>query len=192
MTTNILIHPRCTACESTFCRRVRSDERCSECGATSWTESHEKAFERVHERTDGWYGVQDYENVHPGDQVEVLVLGEWRPGRVTKLEAAGGFQVGNIPGRIEIEYRSFEGEGNSWRWPLSRRREPSWVGPFSSQEAAETVRYDHGPGYLVCGVCGWDGWKTKLPQHYADHHGPRSPIEVEGESRRRPHRRVLA
>jgi hypothetical protein len=68
------------------------------------------------------------------------------------------------------------------------------VRPFASQEAAESVRYDHGPGYLVCGVCGWDGWKTKIAGHYSSQHRPLSDPDAlaADEARRRPARRILA
>ena len=186
----ILVHPRCRRCETTFPRRLASTDPCTECGAVDWLEKHEPAFELIHERADGWYGVQDYENVHPGDEVELLVAGEWRAGTVERLDALG-FYVREVEGGLEREYRSFENEGDLWRWP---RSDKGGVGPFASREAAETVRYDSAPGYLVCGVCGWDGWKTKIPEHYRVHHGSTSdPAALAtDEARRSPARRILA
>lgn len=189
MTTNILVHPRCGGCEATFCRRVRSDEPCSECGAVAWVERHEPAFELVQQRNDGWYGVQDYENVHPGDVIQLLIAGTWRQGTVERLDAVG-FYVRDVGGGLEREYRSFENEGQLWRWP--NWPDKGWVGPFATREAAETVRQDSAPGYLVCGVCGWDGWKTRIAEHYRVFHGAATDAESlpTNEARRRPARRI--
>lgn len=186
----ILIHPRCRSCDATFPRRVPSTDPCTECGSLDWTEQHEPAFELIQQRADGWYGVQDYENVHPGDEVEVLVAGEWRRGRVERLDALG-FHVGEVGAGLDLEYRSFANERILWRWP--GRTDRGWVGPFASREAAETVRHDWAPGYLVCGVCGWDGWKTDIAQHYREHHGPAADDDrLPEEARRRPARRIIA
>lgn len=188
----ILVHPRCRSCEATFSRRVRSTDACTECGRVDWIERHELAFELIRERADGWFGIQDYENVHPGDEVELLIAGEWRAGKVDRLDALG-FYVSGVRGGLELEYRSFENERSLWRWP-GDRTEKGWVGPFASKEAAESVRYDHAPGYLVCGVCGWDGWKTDVAGHYRTHHGPLSDPDAlaADEARRRPARRIVA
>lgn len=167
----ILIHPRCGGCETTFPRRIHSADPCPACGSVRWVENHEAAFELVEERTDGWYGVQDYENVHPDDELELLVAGEWRPGRVQRLDKCG-FYVTGVIGGLGVEYRSFANERVLWRWP--GRDDTGWVGPFATREAAETVRHDWAPGYLVCGVCGWDGWKTRIADHYRSYHGPGS------------------
>lgn len=182
----ILVHPRCGRCQSTFCRRVRSDEACTECGAVSWAEKHEPAFELVRPRADGWYGVQDYENVHPGDQLELLVAGDWRSGKVVRL-GEFGFYVAGVAGGLEIEYRSFDSEGVLWRWETGCER--GWIGPFCSRETAETVRHDWAPGYLVCGVCGWDGWKTKMPAHYAERQPPAPAVGARPATPRRRGRR---
>jgi hypothetical protein len=186
----ILIHPRCRRCESTFPRRVSMAEPCSECGALDWVEKHEPAFELVQQRSDGWYGVQDYENVHPDDEVELLIIGEWRRGTVDRLDPLGFHVVRNVAGGLEPEYRRFEDENVLWRWP--GRSEKGWVGPFESREAAEAVRHDWAPGYLVCGTCGWDGWKTEIAGHYHAHHGPGSDPDAlaKDEVRRRPARRI--
>ena len=189
----LLIHPRCKSCETTYTRRLPSTEVCSHCGRVDWVETHEPAFEMVHERADGWYGVQDYENVHPGDDLEVLVAGEWRLVTVDRRDSRGFYVRGGGTG-LELEYRSFENEHVMWRWPERSRPDKGWVGPFLSREAAETVRHDWAPGYLVCGVCGWDGWKTDIPQHYRVHHAPLSDPEAlaADEARRRPARRLFA
>ena len=92
---------------------------------------------------------------------------------------------------LDHEHLRFEDEHVLWRWP--GRGDKGWVGPFDSREAAETVRHDWAPGYLVCGVCGWDGWKTEVAGHYRAHHGPTSDPEALAleEAKRRPARRVL-
>ncbi len=188
---HILIHPRCRSCETTYPRRIPSSEACRYCGRVDWVEKHEPAFELIHQRSDGWYGVQDYENVHRGDEVELLVGVEWRCGVVDRIDALGFYARDVGAG---LEYRSFESEHVLWRWPGYGREDKGWVGPFASREAAETVRHDWAPGYLVCGVCGWDGWKTDIAEHYRVFHGPASDgaLLVEGEARRQPHRRIIA
>lgn len=185
----VLIHPRCRSCETTYPRVVRTDETCSSCGQVDWIEKHQPAFELIHRRADGWHGVQDYENVHAGDELELLIDGEWRRATVDHLEALGFFARGWGPG-VELEYRGFETEHVLWRWPGRRPQDKGWVGRFASREAAETVLHDWAPGYLVCGVCGWDGWKTEIAEHYRRHHRGGSDTVAMEHSQRRPIRRL--
>ncbi len=61
-----------------------------------------------------------------------------------------------------------------------------WDGPFETRELAASVRYDHAPGYLVCGLCGFDEWgNTKVVAHYRAVHPPGGglPIDIDVGSR---------
>jgi hypothetical protein len=190
VTTNgVLIHPRCRKCECTIPRVVAADEICSHCGACDWLERHEAAFELVRHRSDGWYGVQDYQNVHVGDAIEVLIGTVWKLARATLVDTEGFAVVEEAADRDGDQPRrySHDDEKTKWRWP----RDPikSWVGPFKTEEAARTVLHDWAPGYLVCGVCGWDDWQDKLPAHYLERHGGAAD-EASVQKSQRPHRRI--
>ena len=100
----------------------------------------------------------------------------------TSREWPGGFRASTGLSRLQ---------GVLWRWPQPTRK--GMGGAVLSREAAETVRHDHGPGYLVCGVCGWDAWKTELPAHYRRHHGPATDsVPSDQAAGRRPIRRIVA
>lgn len=45
-----------------------------------------------------------------------------------------------------------------------------WVGPFTTRELAASVRYDHAPGYLLCGLCGFDDLQEHVVAHYVVTH----------------------
>jgi hypothetical protein len=45
-----------------------------------------------------------------------------------------------------------------------------WDGPFATSELAASVRYDHVPGYLVCGLCGSDDVAERLVEHCRREH----------------------
>ena len=125
---DILVHPRCRRCETTFPRRpVANTAACSKVRSRRMVETHEPAFELIHEREDGWYGVQDHENVHPGDQVELLIAGQWRTGSVERLNTLG-FYVEGVAGGFRASTGLSRKRGVLWRWP--QPNEKGWVGPF--------------------------------------------------------------
>lgn len=171
----ILLHASCPC--GVVVRSVRAGKSCLACGRIGWRAKHVPAFEVVFEWGGQWYGVQDYERVHTHDDVELLAGDTWQQVKVAKTDALG-FYVERTAGHLE--YYSLAGEGTLWRSPARSLPDPeedaARIGPFESKEAAENVRFDHAPGYLVCGVCGEDDWKTKLPAHYRQRH-PRS-LEV--------------
>jgi hypothetical protein len=45
-----------------------------------------------------------------------------------------------------------------------------WNGPFASREFAATVRHDHAPAYLVCGLCDYNDIDEDVVVHYAVMH----------------------
>jgi hypothetical protein len=136
---------------ASFRRDLRS------CGAVAWVEKHEPAFELVQQRADGWYGVQDYENVHPGDRIEVLVAGEWRLGIVHNLDAFGFMPASHAHSSSSIG--------------RSTANIASGAGPTVTRKvgSARSRRRKRPKRSAMTG--GWDAWKTKLPAHYAENHG---------------------
>ena len=64
----ILVHPRCRRCETTFPRRVPKHSPVLRVRSHGLGRDTRTRLRADPERADGWYGVQDYENVHPGDK----------------------------------------------------------------------------------------------------------------------------
>ncbi len=166
-TGEVLLHAVCPCGQ--VVRSVRAGTPCS-CGRCEWRAKNTRAFAEVFEGMGGWYGVEYWKAVVAGDAVEILAGDGWLPAIAAEVDAQG-FSVELAGNR---KHYSLADKGTRWRWPDSPDSGPdaeaARVGPFPSREAAQSVRYDAAPGYLVCGVCGEEDWRTKLPGHYRAHH----------------------
>src|SRR5262249_10048815 len=76
-----------------------------------------------------------------------------------------GWAEKHVPAFVEIEERS---DGWYGRQELATVSEGE--GPFTSRELAASVRYDHCPGYLLCGRCGFEDLEERVVVHYAVTH----------------------